>query len=344
VLLCKLVVGKLIYFKFEKFDVLLTFLSNKKEMKVTLLGGCVDDRGYKDGQSNNSRFDYPSGITVDNKGNLFIADYCNHIIRKINTSGEVSTFAGKPKVSGYQDGKDALFNYPRSCILDKDGTLLVLDDGNKCIRRINCGIVSTIELFKWEYQGNKKNKVKVELKEPWGMKLTPNGDILLVDRYAIFLICDGIITNVFGNIDKNGYLDGPIQNALFNPMNVTMDKKGDIWVADCFNDAIRKISDGIVTTVAKIEYPNSITMNENGNIFVICNKKIVELHSNGELVNLIELTDGNGITIDFTGIYFIDKHAIKKIHFIVYWKKGKNIVFVILFYYYYLIIFFRYSF
>jgi len=67
-------------------------------MKVTLLGGCVDESGYKDGQSNNSRFYYPKGITVDNKGNLFIADYYNHIIRKINTSGEVSTFAGKPGV------------------------------------------------------------------------------------------------------------------------------------------------------------------------------------------------------------------------------------------------------
>ena len=41
----------------------------------------------------------------------------------------------------YQHGKDALFNYPISCIVDKDGTLLVVDSGNKCIRRINCGIV-----------------------------------------------------------------------------------------------------------------------------------------------------------------------------------------------------------
>src|SRR3984957_8438731 len=184
-------------------------------MKVTLLGGCVDESGYKDGISNNSRFCYPKGITVDNKGNLFIADYYNHIIGKINTSGEVSTFAGKPEVSGYQDGKDALFNYPISCIVDKDGTLLVVDNGNNCIRRINCGIVPTIELFKLEYQENEKNKVKVILKQPWRMKLTPNGDILLVDNYAILLICDGIITNVFGNIDNSGYLDGPIKNALF---------------------------------------------------------------------------------------------------------------------------------
>src|ERR1700722_19014671 len=114
-------------------------------MKVTLLGGCVNESGYKDEQSNNSKFDYPNGITVDNKGNLFIADSCNHIIRKINTSGEVSTIAGKPGVIGYQNGKDALFKCPRSCIVDKDGTLLVVDNENKCIRRINCGIVSTIE-------------------------------------------------------------------------------------------------------------------------------------------------------------------------------------------------------
>src|ERR1700685_2365967 len=106
-------------------------------MKVTLLGGCVNESGYKDEQSNNSRFYHPSGITVDNKGNLFIADCWNHIIRKINTSGEVSTIAGKPGVRGYQDGKDTLFKYPRSCIMDKDGTLLVVDNGNNCIRRIN---------------------------------------------------------------------------------------------------------------------------------------------------------------------------------------------------------------
>ena len=49
-------------------DVFFLFLTNKKEMKVTLLGGCVDESGHKDGQSNNSRFNYPNGITVDNKG------------------------------------------------------------------------------------------------------------------------------------------------------------------------------------------------------------------------------------------------------------------------------------
>ena len=64
-------------------------------------------------------------------------------------------------------------------------------------------------------------------------------------------------------------------------------------------------------------------MNENSNVFVVCKKNIAELHSNGELVNLIDITDGCGIAIDFTGIYFTDNHAIKKIHFIVYWKKGK---------------------
>jgi len=84
-------------------------------MKVTILAGCVDEKGYKDGEANIARFYNPRGITVDTKGNLFIADYFNHTIRKISTSGEISTLAGKPGVSGYRDGKDAFFNYPRSC-------------------------------------------------------------------------------------------------------------------------------------------------------------------------------------------------------------------------------------
>ena len=73
-----------------------------------------NESGYCDGNGENARFNNPYGITIDSKDNLFIADSCNHIIRKIDSFGKVITICGNPGKSGFKDGnkENSLFNYP----------------------------------------------------------------------------------------------------------------------------------------------------------------------------------------------------------------------------------------
>ena len=109
---------------------------------VTTLAGSTND--YQDGQGINAAFSYPEGICVDAAGNVFVADYQSHKVRKITPTGYVSTVAGT--TIGYQDGDGitAKFNYPAGITVDSLGNLYVAEEYNHTIRKIDTnGVVST---------------------------------------------------------------------------------------------------------------------------------------------------------------------------------------------------------
>ena len=114
---------------------------------VTTLAGAAGQRGSTDGAATVARFNQPGGIVVDAGGTLYVADTFNHTIRKITAGGSVSTYAGVPGVSGFDDGVGtaALFNQPGGLALDSAGTLYVADTGNNTIRAITpAGAVTTL--------------------------------------------------------------------------------------------------------------------------------------------------------------------------------------------------------
>ncbi len=102
--------------------------------------------GDKDGRGSLAEFNFPVGLVIDHHDNLFVSDQRNHLIRKIDKYGKVSTVAGSTE-SGYQDGKEhqALFKYPGALALDPNDNLYILDGGNKQLRMLSRdGHVKTI--------------------------------------------------------------------------------------------------------------------------------------------------------------------------------------------------------
>jgi DNA-binding beta-propeller fold protein YncE len=105
--------------------------------EVSTLAGSAGAAGSRDGPATLALFNKPAGIAVDSRGNLYVADMGNHLIRVIRPDGGVSTLAGSGK-KGSADGSkvQASFKYPQGVAVDRDGRVYVADTGNSLIREI----------------------------------------------------------------------------------------------------------------------------------------------------------------------------------------------------------------
>ncbi|MBI3947017.1 MAG: hypothetical protein HY321_13920, partial [Armatimonadetes bacterium] len=110
--------------------------------------GIVSPTGaFQDGTGSAARFNHPAGITVDTRGNAYVADRDNHRVRRITQEGVVTTLAGSG-TSGYLDsatGTTAQLNSPFGAAVDAAGYVFIADYGNHRIRRVGpSGAVTTV--------------------------------------------------------------------------------------------------------------------------------------------------------------------------------------------------------
>jgi len=228
-------------------------MSIKIQARPQLLAGS-GEKGNKDGPSIKATFSGPTGVCMDDRKNIIVADQCNNCIRQISLEGKVSTIAGG--VWGYKDGngKDASFTYPFRVCMDRKQNIIVAATLNDRIRRISeSGDVETIAgSGKAEYQDGYKLAASFN----WlrGVCVDKLNNIIVADsrNHRIRKISPlGQVTTVAGS-GKGEYQDGEGILASFNlPYGVCIDNYDIIIVADNGNHLIRKINlEGIVTTLA----------------------------------------------------------------------------------------------
>lgn len=216
---------------------------------MLLLAGMPGGAGTSDGTGDVARFNSPRGLVAS--GNLlFVADQNNHSIRRIDTStGEVSTMAGYPGVSGVDDGTgiNARFNAPEG--IDTDGQYLyVADTQNHAIRKIDmAGNVMTLAGRRGQAGSSDGTGKNALFRVPTAVVLL--GDFLYVadtDNHTIRRVhkTSGDTTTVAGAANQAGIDDGIGSSARFNyPLGIATDGLY-IYIADTFNHTIRRLDPG----------------------------------------------------------------------------------------------------
>jgi len=199
-----------------------------------------------------AEFSNPTGVVVDNTGNVYICDNANHRIRKVDASGTVTTVAGNGTAGYSGDGgpaTNAQLNYPYDVAVDGLGNLYISDGDNYCIRMVDAmGNISTVAGNGTAgFSGDGGLAVDAQMRAAWGIKVDSAGDILIADddNQVIRMVhTDGIINTIVGNGTAGFSGDGgpALDASLAFPKGVAFDRAGNLYIADNNNRRIRKTS------------------------------------------------------------------------------------------------------
>lgn len=308
---------------------------------------------FSDGFGTAAMFNHPISVAVDPQGNVFVADSDNHRIRKITPGGFVSTFAGNGS-PGLLDGTGtaASFNNPHGLTFDLQGNLFVAEWSNHCIRKITPNGVVTL------FAGNgtsgfvNASGLSARFNSPVGLTVDDLDNIYVAEHNTNRIrkiTSTGVVTTFAGN-GSSGLIDGTAEQATFDrPVGIARDSSGNFYVADHYNNAIRKItSAAVVTTLAgngtasfadgsganaMFNHPYGLTVDSKGTIYVAdqTNNRIRKVTADGVVSTFsgsgaASIIDGplasatfnmpNGIFADsFGNIYVADRfnHRIRRI-------------------------------
>ena len=234
---------------------------------ITTIAG-IGESGYggDGGPANQAQLYRPKDVTADSSGNLYIADAYNNRIRRVDTSGIITTVAGSGHRGFSGDGGPAVeahLNRPFDVVVDGADNLYIADTSNHRIRRVDAsGTITTIAGIGSEgLFGDDGPAVEAELRAPSGVALDDPGNIYIADTYNMRIRrvdSTGIITTVAGSGDTGvgGYSGdgGPaVEARLDTPFDVAVADDGNLYIADSNNKRIRRVDvSGIITTVAGI--------------------------------------------------------------------------------------------
>lgn len=224
---------------------------------VTTFAGKAAVAGAADGVGMAARFAFIEGMVFDTAGNLFVSDEQNRTIRKITPAAAVSTFAGRAGEHGRTDGigSEARFFGPSSIVMDSAGNLLVADIFNNAIRKISPnGMVSTPPGPRFQDGGTfptasalyQARGIAIDANDNLFVADTMNNVIRKIDNKGVASTFAGQVTGSAGAADGAGPLA-----RFFYPFALITDRAGNVFVADTYNHAIRKITPaGVVSTFA----------------------------------------------------------------------------------------------
>jgi sugar lactone lactonase YvrE len=271
--------------------------------RLELLAGGLGGSGTADGVGAAAHFGTPLDVAYDGAGNLFVADWQYHTIRKIIlATGVVTTLAGSPGNAGYVDGVGAAarFNQPVSLTADDTGNLFVGDLVNHALRKIvvASGAVSTV-VGPSGWGPSRSDAGALAPIGLAGLATDGKGNVYVSDgtnpRVLKVVVATGAVSTLAGS-GAHGTNDGLGSSAEFDyPNGMASDGAGNLYVADTNAGAIRTIviATGRVTTLVSLgSFLNgfqNIASDGAGNLFVS--------NTSGQVIKKIEIATGSVTTL-----------------------------------------------
>ena len=267
----------------------------------------------------------PKVLAFDSAGNLFIADN-NNRVRKVDTSGIITTVAGNGVYSSGGGGAfsgdggaatNASLYRPNNVAFDAAGNWYIADIFNQRIRRVDTnGIITTVAGNGTQnYSGDGGAATNASMHYPASVALDVVGNLYIADLYNYRIRkvnTNNIITTFAGNGNPSFFGDGgkATNASIYNPQGVAFDAAGNLYIADTYNNRIRKVgTNGIITTVsgkgsgkfagdggaatnAYLNEPWGVVLDSVGNMYIADygNNRIRKVDTNG----IITTVAGNG--------------------------------------------------
>jgi hypothetical protein len=309
----------------------LCFTSAGAQNIYTFAGNGAGTAGYSgDGGNASAALLYsPSCVATHDYEDVYIADQGNHVIRKVNASGAITTYAGKGAAgnSGNNGPADSCeLNDPFSVALDGSGNLYIADYLSNVIRKVNVstGVITTVAgTGTAGYTGDGGAATNATLFYPYGVAVDGYGDLFIADagnNVIREVTLSGYIQTVVGNgtgaglsLGDGGYTGdgGPAYSAELNfPTGIAVDIYGNKFIADAANNAIRKVSttdtittlagvgmagysgDGGYAADAAINFATGVAVDASGNVYIADqgNNAVRKVNTSGKISTIA----GNG--------------------------------------------------
>jgi uncharacterized protein (TIGR03437 family) len=276
---------------------------------TTVAGNGTAGFSGDNGLATNAQLSHPEAVAVDSAGNLYIVESFNERVRKVS-DGVITTIAGNGNFGFSGDNgpaTSAQLANPSGVAVDSAGNVYIADTYNARVREVANGVITTVAGI--GCCGFSGDNGPATSRGPTGVAVDAGGNLYIADayfNYRVRKVANGVITTVVGNglVGDNGPAAGSLLN---NPVGVAVDSAGNVYIADTDNERIRKVANGVITTVtgngvplvsydngpaagAPVVDPAGIAVDSAGNIYIADLYRIREV-SNG----VIATVAGNGM-------------------------------------------------
>ncbi len=290
----------------------------------TFAGTGMRGFGGDGGSATSSMLALPVGVAVDSSGNVYIVDWFNHRVRKVDSSGNITTFAGSgtfPHNAGFGgDGGSAtssLLSSPRGVAVDGSGNVYIADRTNNRVRKVDSS--GTITTFAGTgtsgFGGDGGSATSSMLALPVGVAVDGSGNVYIADQG----------NNRIRKVDSSGTISTILAApAIDTPQGVAVDGSGNVYVAefsrvlkmDALTNEVSTLAagsfgiglDGVPAASSYLAFPRGVAADGSGNVYISDSRRIRKVDSSG-VISTVAVRGGAGVAVDRSGdVYFA--HAL----------------------------------
>jgi signal peptidase I len=290
---------------------------------ITLDAGTTAGFSGDNGQATSAQLNAPRGVAVDSAGNVYVADTANNRIRKVDTSGVITTIAGggaNTACTFSGPATSVALNAPRGVAVDSSGSVYIADTGNACIRKVTGTTISQVA-------GGGANTActfagtaaSVSLSAPGGIAVDSAGAVYVADtsRSCVRKVSAGNVSQVAGGGANTAcsFAGAASSASLSSPGSVAVDSSGNVYIADTGRSCVRKVTAGNISLLAgggastactfsgaassvSLSAPAGVAVDGSGNVYVADTSRLCVRKVAGGNVSQVAGTGASGSSGD----------------------------------------------